>query len=127
GYFEHPSYVPLLRRTYELWRELEAASGQKLVHTTGIIEIGPTDGTVVPGTLRASRIHGLTHEVIGPEDIGKRFPAFSLPGDYVGVFQPEGGFVTPELAIATHLKLARAAGAEVRTGKKVRGITPGKD
>ena len=24
GYFEHPSYVPLLRRTYALWRELEA-------------------------------------------------------------------------------------------------------
>ena len=36
GYFEHPSYVPLLRRTYELWRELEAASGQALLHVTGI-------------------------------------------------------------------------------------------
>ena len=29
GYFEHPSYVPLLRRTYALWRELEAASGDE--------------------------------------------------------------------------------------------------
>ena len=36
GYFEHPSYVPLLRRSYELWRELEAASGRQLVRTTGI-------------------------------------------------------------------------------------------
>jgi sarcosine oxidase len=24
GYFEHPSYVPLLQRAYPLWRELEA-------------------------------------------------------------------------------------------------------
>ena len=54
GYFEHPSYVPLLRRTYELWRELEAAAGQKLMHITGIAEIGPSNGTVVPGTLLAS-------------------------------------------------------------------------
>ena len=28
GYFEHPSYVPLLRRAYALWRELEAAAGR---------------------------------------------------------------------------------------------------
>ncbi len=34
GYFEHPSYVPLLRRAYALWRELEAASETKLLHMT---------------------------------------------------------------------------------------------
>src|SRR5260221_10070034 len=64
GYFEHPSYVPLLRRTYQLWRELEAASGQELLHVTGIAEIGPPDGTVVPGTLLASHTHRLPHEVL---------------------------------------------------------------
>ena len=32
---EHPSYVPLVRRAYELWHELEDASGGKLVVTTG--------------------------------------------------------------------------------------------
>src|SRR6267142_2962529 len=51
GYFEHPSYVPLLRRAYTLWRELEIASGEPLLHTTGIAEIGPPDGTLVQGTL----------------------------------------------------------------------------
>src|SRR5881628_2930049 len=64
GYFEHPSYVPLLRRTYALWRELEAALGTKLLHITGIAEIGPPDGEVVAGTLAASRLHGLPHEVM---------------------------------------------------------------
>ena len=28
GYFEHPSYVPLVRRSYELWRELEATAAR---------------------------------------------------------------------------------------------------
>src|ERR1700741_964494 len=59
GYFEHPSYVPLLHRAYELWRELEVASGRKLLHITGIAEMGPPQGTVVPGTLLASRTHNL--------------------------------------------------------------------
>src|SRR5215468_5659852 len=63
GYFEHPSYVPLLRRSYELWRELEKVSGRALLRVTGIVEIGPPDGTVVPGTLLASRTHDLAHEV----------------------------------------------------------------
>src|ERR1041385_2022309 len=49
GYFEHPSYVPLLRRTYELWRELEAETGQRLMRTTGIVEIGPPESAVVSG------------------------------------------------------------------------------
>src|ERR671931_26928 len=62
GYFEHPSYVPLLRRAYQLWRELEANASTQLLHVTGIIEIGPPDGIVVAGTLAASRIHGLPHE-----------------------------------------------------------------
>src|SRR5213078_4519897 len=35
GYYEHPAYVPLLRRAYTLWRELEKASGRALLHVTG--------------------------------------------------------------------------------------------
>ena len=36
GYFEHPSYVPLLRAAYPLWRDLEARSGERLLSVTGI-------------------------------------------------------------------------------------------
>jgi sarcosine oxidase len=124
GYFEHPSYVPLLRRTYELWRELEAASGQELLHVTGIAEIGPPDGTVVPGTLLASRTHGLPHEVLKAAALMERFPAFRIPLDFVGVVQPDGGFVAVEPAIEAQLALAKTAGAEVRTGMTVHAIAP---
>ena len=124
GYFEHPSYVPLLRRTYELWRELEAAAGTRLMHITGIAEIGPRGGTVVPGTLLASRMHGLPHEVLDARETMRRFPAFRIPQDYLGVFQPDGGFLAVEPAIEAQLALARAAGAEVRTGETVRAIAP---
>jgi sarcosine oxidase len=41
GYFEHPSYVPLLRHAYKLWHQLEQAIGRRLLHVTGIAEIGP--------------------------------------------------------------------------------------
>ncbi len=124
GYFEHPSYVPLLRRTYELWRELEAASGQALLHVTGIAEIGAPDGTVVAGTLLASRTHGLPHEVLNAKALMERFPAFRIPPDFIGVVQPDGGFVAVEPAIEAQLALAKTAGAEVLTGTAVGSIAP---
>jgi sarcosine oxidase len=124
GYFEHPSYVPLLRRSYELWRELEAASGQALLHITGIAEIGAPDGMVVPGTLLASRTHDLPHEVLEARALMERFPAFRIPPDFVGVVQPDGGFVAVEPAIDAQLALAKAAGAEVLTGTTVQSIAP---
>jgi len=47
AHFENASYVPLMRRAYALWRELEHDADEKLLHLTGIAEIGPTDGIII--------------------------------------------------------------------------------
>jgi sarcosine oxidase len=91
AYFEHPSYVPLLRHAYRLWRELEQTSGQTLLHITGILEIGSQKSVLVRGTLASARLHGLEHEVLAASELMRRFPAFVVPADYLGVFQPDGG------------------------------------
>src|SRR3954471_16270184 len=124
GYFEHPSYVPLLRRAYALWRELEGEAKTKLLHVTGIVEIGPPGGEVVSGTLAASRLHGLPHEAMDAAETMRRFPAFKIPDNYVGVFQPDGGFIAAEPAIAAMLAQARAAGAEIQTDVAVVSVAP---
>jgi sarcosine oxidase len=124
GYFEHPAYVPLLRRAYGLWRELEAATGHRLLDITGIAEIGPPDGALVTGTLAAAQAHNLPHTVLAASDLMRRFPAFRLPADYVAVVQEDGGLLKPEPAILAHLRLAKAAGAELRTGQRVRALEP---
>ena len=122
GYFEHPSYVPLLRRTYALWRELEGEAKTKLLHITGIAEIGAPDSDVVTGTLAASRLHALPHEVLSATDAMRRFPAFHLPEDFVCVFQPDGGFIAVEAAMAAMIDQARAAGAEVWSDTAVQSV-----
>src|SRR5438105_13841768 len=85
GYHEAPYYVPLLRRAYALWRELEAASGRRLMHITGIVEIGPPDGKVVGGTLKSSREHAVPYELLDAGALMRRFPMFRVPDDHVGV------------------------------------------
>jgi sarcosine oxidase len=124
GYFEHPSYVPLLRAAYPLWRELAARSGAPLLTVTGILEIGTPASEVVAGTLRASQIHGLAHEILDAPGLMRRFPAFRVPDDFVGVFQPDGGFVRAEPTIEALLAAARAAGANLRTAERVLAVEP---
>ena len=122
GYFEHPSYVPLVQRAYMMWRELERDSGQKLLTVTGIAEIGAPDSNLVSGTLAAAREHALQHEVMAAQDFSRRHPAFRLPPDYVAVLQPDGGYVEAEAGIRAHLRLAVAAGAHIRTGEQAFAI-----
>ncbi len=127
GYFEHPSYVPLLRRAYDLWRALDAETGARLLHINGIIEIGPPEGRVISGTLAAAQEHGLPHEIFDANAAMRRFPAFRLPPDYLAVLQPDGGFVLAEPAIHGFAALATKAGAELRAGETVRAIEPRAD
>ncbi len=124
GYYEHPAYVPLLRRAYALWRELEAQAGRPLLQTTGIAEIGPADGRLVAGTLAAARTHELPHAVLAAPEFMRRFPAFRIPADCVGVVQPDGGVLAAEAAILAQLGLAQAAGGELRTGETVTAVEP---
>ena len=124
AYYEHPSYVPLLRRSYQLWRELEADSGRKLMRITGIVEIGIPGGRLVAGTLAAIREHDLPHEILDSVEIMRRFRAFRIPGDFVGVLQPDGGFVAAEATVEALVGLARAATAEIMAGVRVLSIEP---
>jgi sarcosine oxidase len=124
GYFEHPSYVPLVRSAYAKWREIGAAAGRQLLHVTGIAEIGPPDGVLVAGTLASIQRHGLRHEILAAPDLMQRFPAFRVPPDFVGVVQPDGGFLEAEPAIEAMVGLAQAKGADIRISETIRAIEP---
>jgi sarcosine oxidase len=116
AYYEHPSYVPLLRRSYELWRELETESGEKLLYITGSIDAGPE---VFEGSRLSCELHGLPHEVLTGKQLAERYPAYHLPSDMMALLQPEGGFLLSERCIVAHVMLAMASGAEVHGREKV--------
>ena len=82
AYYEDPSYVPLLRRAYELWRELERTVGEKLLHITGAIDAGPPGSACFRGSLLSCQQHDLPHEVLSGAEIDRRFPGYRLPADH---------------------------------------------
>ncbi|MFN2602868.1 MAG: N-methyl-L-tryptophan oxidase [Gemmatimonadaceae bacterium] len=110
-YFEHPLYVPLIQRAYELWRDLEEESGQLLMTLDGGLMIGPPDGMVVAGTLRSAKEYKLPHEVLSPSEVHRRFPTFELADHLIAVLDPRAGFLKPEPCTSAHLRGARDRGA----------------
>ncbi len=119
AYMEHPAYVPLLHRTYELWRELEHASGTDLLQITGGLMIGAEDSLAVAGSHATALEHGIPHELMDAAGVAARFPAFQMPADYVALLDGSAGVLNPEACIEASLARARSAGADLRSNTVV--------
>lgn len=113
AYYEHPDYVTLLRRSFDLWDELEAETGQKLLHLTGGLYIGRADCDLVAGSKQAADQHGIEYETLDHGALQREAPAFHLPEQYVGFREAKAGFLVPELTIAASAAAAMRRGAEI--------------
>lgn len=120
AYFEHPDYVPLLLRAYELWNNWSGRWGRTLLHQVGLVEIGPPNGQVIPGVRASSRHHGLAIEELSPQNAMRRFPGLSIPEDYEVVFEPTAGYLEVENCVLAMVELARRAGASLTVDEPVR-------
>jgi sarcosine oxidase len=121
AYWEDLSYVPLLRRAYALWRELERLAGETLLVVTGSVDAGEPDSRPIRGALAACKRFDLPHDVLDAAALGRRFPGYRLPANFVGIFQPDGGFLLSERAIVAHASTAARLGAAIHTGERVIG------
>ena len=113
AYFEHPDYVPLLKRAFNLWKRLEKTSGVKVFHVTGGVYLGRPDGDTVGKSAASAERHGLDHALLDPAERLGRFPQFTLPDDYAALYEPTAGFVVPELAVGAMASEALRHGAEL--------------
>ncbi len=113
--------MPLLCRAYDLWQELEARVGTRLYHATGILEIGPADGVVIPGIKKSAAQYDLPIEQLTMSEAMYRYP--DLHGDeaWSVVLEKDAGYLNVELCVEAHLESAAALGAEWITHQKVIG------
>jgi len=114
AYYEHPNYVPLVRRAFERWYDLEQRTGRHLLTECACLSIGPPEGEVVRGVLAAAREHELSVDQLLPTDLQSRFPQFRFDGGFVGVLERDAGFLYVEECVLAHLDAARALGATIQ-------------
>ncbi|GAB2570701.1 N-methyl-L-tryptophan oxidase [Microlunatus antarcticus] len=127
SYFEGAAYVPLLRRAYEGWHELQETSGRDILTLCGGLYVGDPESKIFKGSRLAAEAHDLPHEVLDAEQIRARFPAMDPADHAFGLYEDNAGFVRPEQTILANLDLAARHGAELRYDEPARSWrgTPG--
>ena len=119
AYFEHPDYVPLLHRSYELWDELEAETGAELFDRCGFLTCGLPGSESILGLEASYAAHDIAHERLAYAEIQERFPQFAVDPRAVGFLDPFGGYLRIEDCVAAHVAQAKVAGAELYFGEPV--------
>lgn len=127
---EGAQYLPLVQRSHEIWRALEAQAGEPLYTATGGLILGAADGAsqhhgrpdFVRRTIALAQQHGIVHEVLGAPEVMARFPQFMLRGDELAYYEPAAGVLRPERCIAAQLAVARRHGARLQVNEAVLSI-----
>jgi sarcosine oxidase len=120
AYYEHPDYVPLVLRAFELWHELEQRADETLYHQVGLLQIGPPDGEVIAGVRTSARLHGLPIEELRARESEARYPGFRVPDYCQAIFEARAGYLLVERCVLAHAAEATRAGAELHTDETIR-------
>lgn len=127
---EGEEYVPIVLRSYEIWRELEKETGKDLLTTCGgIIMMRTSEGEhhgkkFFQRTIDTANQYHIRHEELDFSQISKRFPQFILNRNEHAYYEYEAGFLRPENCVSAHLQMANKYGAELKINEKVLSVTP---
>lgn len=121
AYFEHPDYVPLLKRAYELWSDLSEVSGEHLYTETGLLYAGHPSNALIRGIHESAAIHHIPIKSMQAKECSALFPVFNLPDSFEVITEREAGFLYPEKCIRTYVNKALEHGATIRANTKVQG------
>lgn len=108
AYYEHPDYVPLVRRSFTLWHELEAQLGRKLLTPLPCLSLGPPNSELIHGVDQAATEHQLDVERLSANELRRRYPQFHMPTDMTGVLEQSAGALFVEECVRAHLDTAAA-------------------
>jgi sarcosine oxidase len=122
-YRGNPNYYPILKRSRDLWAELEAETGQYILTRTGGLSIGTADGPYIPKLLETTRTNGADHVILSREDMAERYPQHNLRDDDIAVYDPHAGALRTDRAVTAAVAAAQANGATIHTNTPIDSIT----
>lgn len=119
AYFEHPDYVPLLKKAYQNWKDFEEETETQLYFKTGLVYFGKKNSDVIKGVRQSASLYDIKLEEHDALSIAKTFPQFKIRSIFEALYEPDAGFVTPEKAIKLYTEQAIRKGAAIHSGEKV--------
>jgi sarcosine oxidase len=116
---EETRYSPIVSRADHLWEELQDESGRELRTLTGSLVMGSQEDTSMRTALRSAEETGIDYEVFDAEQLAARYPQFKMYEGDLAILDVRGGFIRPELTVATTARLAQRRGAKLVTNSAV--------
>ena len=107
-------YMPIVKRSNELWEELELTGGRQLRRKVGALLLGAPTDAQIEHALLAAREWDLEHEIYDREEMCELFPQFSVADGDVGIWDTGAGVISPERSICVAVEQAVRAGATAR-------------
>ena len=97
---EGREYVPLVRRSHELWREIERQTGTQLLSQPGIVILAHPSSRFLRETRASAREYGIEHQDLANAEVRARFPMFAVDEQIEAYHEPDAGYLRPEAAVA---------------------------
>lgn len=116
---EGREYVPFVRRSHELWREIEQETGTRLLTRAGILILAHPPSRFLREARASARQYEIEHQDLSNAELAVRFPMFVLDEQTEACYEPGAGYVRPEAAVAAQLALADRGGAQLKFGERV--------
>lgn len=108
--YSEDGYVALAARSFELWKELESASGQTLLTLTSALDHG--DPEIVNARVKPLQDAGIPYELLTPAEAGARWPGLRF--DTVVLTHPGAGRVHADDSLTALQSETVRLGGEVR-------------
>jgi len=121
--YHTPGYVRLAGLAYRAWGELEAEAGERLLVTTGGLDLFPPGAAIAPGPYRASlEACGVPYRWLDGAEVSRRWPAFRLDPGVHGLWQADAGMVPAAHGTRVMQRLAARHGATLVAGTPVTAV-----
>ncbi|KAM0543245.1 hypothetical protein ACHAPJ_012390 [Fusarium lateritium] len=131
-------YVALARAAYKDWAELERRSGLQMLTITGGVVFFPklepsTDGVELnkfeksmnaAEFMKSLDANGIPYELLDPEAVKRRWPAFNVPDGVETIYTADTGIVHASRSVVAMQYEARANGAVLKEKTRVDLVTP---
>jgi len=121
--YHRPDYVRLAKRAYETWADVEAEADERIVTTTGGLDLWPADPAIPKADYTDSlAAENVPFELLEAAEIRKRWPQWHVDDAVTGMWQARGGLADPFKGNAAHRRLAKAHGATLLDRTPVTGL-----
>ncbi|MCF9046679.1 N-methyl-L-tryptophan oxidase [Acinetobacter nectaris] len=119
AYAEGEKYIPLVLKAQCLWNDLELKTNKPIFHRVGVLNIAPKNTDFYKNVLMTAQQYNIPIKQYTALEIQKRWPNWTFDASYIGLFEPDAGYLNAPLAIETYLSESRKIGASQLFGFEV--------